>query len=179
MLHIQCFLLLWGWSEFACHSHFTAYHVKWGIWHSIFRFPEVIITYHNIFDMTYSNKAFQPTFYVLCHFTLEYCMSSSTQKYHTYHFCSHSTADTPVLSQTYCQHQMGCRLHKQRSNTGLACCCSTTYTKSSCMDLILVQLYNGLKQNIDPINATYSTSKQNMVSYLGTSKTHFKILHDQ
>ena len=129
--------------------------------------------------MTYSNKISQPTFYVLCSFTLEYCMSSSRQKNHTYNFCSHSTADTPALSQTYCQHQMGCSLHKQRYDTGLACCCSTTYTHSSCMDPILVQLYNGLKQNTDPINATYSINKQNKVSYLGTSNTYFKILHDQ
>jgi len=84
----------------------------------IFRFHEVIILQYlpNIknFGMTYSNKFPQPTFYMLCCFTLEYCMSSSRQKNHTYNFFSHSTADTPALSQTYCQHQMGCSLHKQR-----------------------------------------------------------------
>jgi len=47
------------------------------------------------------------------------------------------------------------------------------------MDPILVQLYNGLKQNTGPINATYSINNQNKFSYLGTSNMYFKILHDQ
>jgi len=46
------------------------------------------------------------------------------------------------------------------------------------MDPILVQLYNGLKQNTDPINATYSINKQNKVSYVQASNMYFKILHD-
>jgi hypothetical protein len=46
------------------------------------------------------------------------------------------------------------------------------------MDPTLVQLYNGLKQNTDPINATYSINKQYKISYIQTSNMYFKIMRD-